>query len=167
MKLLLDGQETDRLAFRKLKPSDFDAWLPFRQDARSMEYWKGTPVDPLAACQEWFDRIFYRYNHKLEGMNALIAKNSGDFVGQCGLLIQQVDEVEELEIGYSMLPKYRQMGYTTEAAKKCKSFAFENSATASLISIIQANNEPSKKVALNNGMFKEKTTIYCNNTVGI
>lgn len=167
MHLLLEGQETDRLSFRKLVPADFQAWLPFHQDPRSTQYWNGIPKDPLTACQEWFDRIFYRYSHQLGGMNVLIAKSTGELIGQCGLLVQQVDGVQELEIGYSILPKHWRMGYATEAAKKCKSFAFENSTVASLISIIQVDNEPSKKVALNNGMFEEKTTMYHDNSVAI
>jgi len=58
-------------------------------------------------------------------------------------------------------------GYATEAAKKCKEFAFENNLAESLISIIHVDNIPSQKVALNNGMFLDKTTIYRDNQVHI
>ncbi|HET8735172.1 MAG TPA: GNAT family N-acetyltransferase [Pricia sp.] len=45
-------------------------------------------------------------------------------------------------------------GYVTKAAQKCKEYAFENAFSDSLISIIQAHNVPSQKVALKLGMVK-------------
>lgn len=39
-------------------------------------------------------------------MNALIHKETGIFIGQCGLLKQMVDGIDELEIGYSLLPEH-------------------------------------------------------------
>jgi RimJ/RimL family protein N-acetyltransferase len=82
-------------------------------------------------------------------------------------LVQQVDGIQELEVGYSILPDYRKMGYATEAAGACKLFAFNNQLTPSLISIIHTGNLPSRRVALNNGMHKEKVTIYRGNPVNI
>lgn len=167
MNLLLEGQETARLEFRNLRASDFETWLPFYHNPLSTLYWNGLPQDPETACREYFDKIFYRYDNKLGGMNALIHKNSKEFIGQCGLLIQEVDGIKEVEIGYSILPKYWRQAYATEAAKKCKDFAFANRLTASLISIIHVDNIPSQKVALTNGMRLEKTTLYKNNPVHI
>lgn len=162
-KYLLTGHETERLRFRKLEPADFDTWLPFHQNPLSTEFWEGLPEDPLEACQHWFDKAFHRYENKLGGMNVLIHKETNEFIGQCGLLIQTVDGIKELEIGYSMLPKHWRNGYATEAAKKCKAFAIENGLAKSLISIIQVDNIPSQKVAINNGMTLDKTTIYNEN----
>ena len=86
------------------------------------------------------------------GMNVLVNKQTNAFIGQCGLLVQTVDGIKELEIGYSILPKYWRQGYASEAAQKCKAFAIEHNFTESLISIINVNNIPSQKVAINNGM---------------
>ena len=167
MNLLLKGEETERLQFRNLLASDFDAWLPFHQDPRSSQFWEGLPDKPEVACQQQFARAFERYEKDLGGMNAVVLKTSGKLIGLCGLLIQVVDGIEELEIGYSILPEFWQKGFATEAAKKCKEFAFENNLAESLISIVQVDNHPSQKVALNNGMFLDKTTVYLNNQVHI
>jgi len=56
----------------------------------------------------------------------LIDKQSGDFIGQCGLLIQTVDEIEELEVGYSILPRFWNKGYATGLREKCIEYAFDN-----------------------------------------
>ncbi|MGP1990848.1 GNAT family N-acetyltransferase [Zobellia laminariae] len=167
MDLLLKGEQTERLLFRKVLPSDFEAWLPFHKDKRSSEFWEGLPSDPKIACQEQFDRIFERYENNLGGMNALISKSTGEFIGLSGILKQTVDQIDELEIGYSILPNYWKQGYASEAAIKCKTYARQQQFTDSLISIIHVDNIPSQKVAINNGMYLDKTTTYHNNSVHI
>ncbi len=167
MKLLLNGEETERLLFRKLLPSDFDTWLPFHQDPRTSEFWEGLPKEPRIACQQQFDRVFERYKKGLGGMNVLTLKTTGNLIGLCGLLIQTVGGIQELEIGYSVLPQYWYKGYVTEAAKKCREFAFGNRLAESLISIIHIDNIPSQRVAIKNGMYLDKTTTYTNNQVHI
>ena len=166
-KYLLDNQTSDRLLYRKLTDSDFEDWLPFYNDPRSTQYWDGLPKDPVEACKAQFERVFERYQNDLGGMNALILKESGKLIGICGLLVQTVDNVQELEIGYSVLPNYWLKGLASEAARKCKAFAFENNFSDSLISIIHVDNIPSQKVAINNGMYLDKTTVYKNNPVHI
>lgn len=164
---LLTGQETERLRFRQLERSDFDTWLPFHQNPSSNNFWVGLPDDPMVACQQWFDKAFHRYENELGGMNVLIHKETNEFIGQCGLLVQTVDDIKELEIGYSILPQHWKQGYATEAAQKCKAFAQENKFAASLISTIHIDNIPSQKVALNNGMHLDKTTVYDDNPAHI
>src|SRR5690606_32134123 len=110
---------------------------------------------------------FLRYKNGLGGMNALIEKETGRLIGHCGLLAQSVDNIAELEIGYSLLPDFWNKGYATEAAKKCRDYAFENNFSASLISIISLSNIPSQKVAFKNGMKIDKQTTYNNNEVYI
>jgi len=166
-RLLLTGQETERLRFRKVTRADFEVWLPFFDHPDSTRYWEGIPKDPKIACQQQFDRIFERYKNNLGGMNALMSKANGAVVGLAGLLVQEVDNHRELEIAYSVLPRYWRNGFATEAALKCKAFAFENNLAKSLISIIHVDNLPSKKVALRNGMYLDKTTTYKKNPVAI
>lgn len=100
-------------------------------------------------------------------MNVLTLKTTGNLIGLCGLLIQTVGGIQELEIGYSVLPQYWYKGYATEAAKKCREFAFGNKLAESLISIIHIDNIPSQRVAIKNGMYLDKTTTYTNNQVHI
>jgi RimJ/RimL family protein N-acetyltransferase len=160
-KYSLEGQETDRLYFRRVVEADFNTWLEFCKYPDTLKYIFSKEqlqiVDPIERCKIWFKRVFDRYENGLGGMNALIDKRTNEFVGQCGLLIQTVDEVQELEIGYSLMPKHWGKGYAIEAAKKCKDFAFANNLSESLISVIHVDNAASAKVAINNAMYLEKT----------
>lgn len=163
----MPGVQTARLLFREVGAADYDLWLPFYQDPESTRYWEGLPREPEAACRQQFDRIFERYEMGLGGMNALIHKKLHCLVGLCGLLVQEVDGIRELEVGYSIMPEFRKMGYATEAARACKAYAFSRNLAPSLISIIHTANLPSQRVAMNNGMHRDKTTIYKGNPVHI
>ena len=159
-KLLLDGQESERLIFRKVRESDFDAWLPFHEEPESMRYFVGDPGEPIEACRNWFKKVFHRYENNLGGLNALISKETGELIGMCGLLIQTVDGMEELEIGYSMLPAQWGKGYASEAAIRCREYAVANNLSDSIISIIHIDNIGSRKVAQRNGMSLDKKTDF-------
>ena len=164
---LLQGQETERLLFRKIRPEDESAWLPFFQDPTSFLHWNQVFESPEIECKKWFANQFKRLQENRGGMNSLIDKESRSLIGYCGVLVQFVDGIRELEIAYSLLPQYRGVGYATEAAKKCRDFAFQNDFAASLISIISKTNTASSSVALKNGMEIEKQTVYKGNDVNI
>lgn len=107
-------------------------------------------------CEKWFNKAYFRYENDLGGLNVLLDKKTNKMVGQCGLLIQTIENEERMEIGYSILPEFWKRGYAIEAASKCKNYAFENEFTDSLISMVHINNLASEKVALRNGMSFEK-----------
>ena len=167
MRYLLANEETDRIRFRLIERSDFGHWLPFFNEPESFRYWNMDRQPAEVECQQWYDKQFGRYDQDTGGMNALIEKASGRLVGHCGLLVQNVDENVELEIGYSLLPFFWNKGFASEAAKKCRDIAFEREYSSSLISIISLTNVPSARVAEKNGMSIDKETIYNDNSVNI
>ncbi|MFD2516155.1 GNAT family N-acetyltransferase [Pontibacter locisalis] len=169
MKYLLKGQETERLKFRLLQQDDFDSWMKLFR-AKNVAIFLG--LDPTLSeyelCKLWFERGSHRYENDLGGMNVLIEKSTGLVVGQCGLLVQTVEDVERLEVGYSILPEFWGRGFASEGAAKCKNYAFENDLADSLISIIHVDNIVSERVALKNGMaLEKKLDSYKGNPVNI
>ncbi len=159
MRYVLNGHETERLTFRLLKKSDFESWLDLFTTPNVAKFLTFDPsLSPTELCAVWFEKVFYRYDNNLGGMNVLVSKETDQMVGQCGLLVQEVDGMEELEIGYSVLPQFWGHGYATEAAHYCKHVAFAEHYADSLISLIHPENIASKKVALKNGMTLEKSS---------
>ncbi|MCU7602889.1 GNAT family N-acetyltransferase, partial [Riemerella anatipestifer] len=163
MKYLLINEETERLKFRKLENSDFETWLELFKDEYTT---KMLGMDEYKTsnerCEKWFEWTFNRYENNLGGQNVLILKESNKLIGQCGLLAREVENQFELEIAYSILPKYRMQGFAVESAKKCRDFAFEHNFHDRLVSIIVPENENSKNVALKNGMSFSRKIQYNN-----
>lgn len=157
MNYLLTNQESERLTFRKVTIDDYGSWLPLFKEANVAKF-LGMPkgLSPTEQCDYWFKKVFHRYTNNLGGMNALINKSTGDFIGQAGLLVQDIEGEERLEIGYSILPKFWKQGYAKEAAITCKDFCFGNDLATNLISMMHIDNIGSEIVATNNGMTFEK-----------
>jgi RimJ/RimL family protein N-acetyltransferase len=153
MKYLLDGVETDRLKFRLLKESDFETWLPLFSEPDAARFLAlDASLTPVQLCEKWFEKVLHRYENDLGGLNVLIDKKSGEFIGQCGLLVQTMEDKLYLEIGYSMLPASWGKGYATEGAIKVKQEAFARNYSDLLISIVHKENKASATVARRNGM---------------
>ena len=157
MKYSLEGKETERLKFRLLKLEDFDDWINLFKGKNVAKFLgMDSNLSEKEMCEIWFEKTFNRYENDLGVMNVLIDKETNLLIGQCGLLIQSIQNVERLEIGYSILPKYWHKGYASESAIKCKNYAFENNLSDSLISMVHVENIGSEKVALKNGMILEQ-----------
>ncbi|MEM7186167.1 MAG: GNAT family N-acetyltransferase [Bacteroidota bacterium] len=156
MKYLLQGETTNRLKFRLLDASDFDDWLPLFETENIVPFLGLDPkLSVTERCEFWFEKAFKRYANDTGGMNVLVDKKTGKMVGQAGLLIQDVNGEERMEIGYSILPQHWRKGYAFEAAQKCKNYAFENNFSSRLMSMVHPDNVGSEKVARRNGMTHE------------
>ncbi|MFT6850981.1 MAG: ribosomal-protein-alanine N-acetyltransferase [Sphingobacteriales bacterium] len=157
MNFLLTDQETNRLKFRILTMQDFETWLPLFKEKDVAKFLAMDPgLSEHELCEKWFEKSMHRYENELGGMNVMIDKNTNEFIGQCGLLIQKIENIDRLEIGYSILPKFWGKGYASEAAIKCKNFAFESRFSESLISMVHIENIGSEIVAKRNGMTVER-----------
>lgn len=157
MNRYLDKKETERLFIRPLTLGDIELWTPFFTHPNSIKYFpKFLSGNPEIDATSWIQKQLDRYTDGRHGLMALIEKSTGDFVGQCGLLTQEIDGKTEIEIGYSLLPQFEGKGYATEAAQLFKKYAFEKNTIDSVVSIIDIGNIPSQNVAMRNGMTKGK-----------
>jgi RimJ/RimL family protein N-acetyltransferase len=154
-----DNLETNRLVTRFLTPEDQLIWADFFNDNEAVAF---LPTFGLTSnidrAKHWIERQLYRYNENKFGLQALIDKETKEFIGQCGLIKQEVDGKAEIEVGYHLLKKYWGNGYATEAAKVFMDYAFQNNLTNSIISIIDIRNIRSQRVADKNGLTREKQT---------
>ncbi|MFT5242469.1 MAG: ribosomal-protein-alanine N-acetyltransferase [Psychroserpens sp.] len=157
MNYLLTGQESQRLQFRPVIAADYDLWFPlFKEDTVAKFLGMPDGMSQTEQCDFWFKKVLHRYENNLGGMNALIDKQTGAFIGQAGLLIQTVEAEERLEVGYSILPRNCGKGYAQEAAQKCRDYCFEEKFTDTIISMMHVDNIASEIVAIKNGMTLEK-----------
>jgi RimJ/RimL family protein N-acetyltransferase len=117
-------------------------------------------TDSKQRAKNWIEKQLKRYEEKRGGLQALFHKETNEFIGQCGLLIQEVDGPLVIEIGYHIFKKHWGQGYATEAAIAFKNYAFENNITSRLVSLINIENYASQRVAEKNGMTIEKQTRF-------
>ncbi|MBK9449120.1 MAG: GNAT family N-acetyltransferase [Bacteroidetes bacterium] len=148
--------ETARLYTRALTLQDAEAWTHFLENAEATQYFPKLPVTPAERAEIWIESQLKRYSEGSYGLLALIDKESGAWIGQCGLLGQQVDGTAELEVGYHIFPEFWLQGYATEAARAFRDLGFQHNLAPSIVSIIHRENIGSQAVATNNGMKREK-----------
>lgn len=142
--------ETERLSLRRLTQDDFEALRLILQDPEVMYAYEGAFSD--TEVREWLDRQLARYEMWDFGLWAVVLKESGQVIGQCGLTMQPWKDREVLEIGYLFRRSCWHKGYATEAASACKTYAFGTLNAPEVCSIIRDTNLPSQRVALRNGM---------------
>ena len=146
--------ETERLLLRQMTQEDYPALAAILQDREAMFAYEHAFSDE--ETQAWLDRMLERYRTDGYGLWAVVCKETGEMIGQCGLTRQRVEEREVLEIGYLFQRKHWKQGYAIEAARACKAYAFETLLADEVFSIVRDNNIASMNVAIRNGM-----TIRC------
>ena len=149
--------ETQRLVLREFQFEDLDALATILCDRETMRYY---PVSfDRAAVADWIQRNRTRYANDGHGLWAMILKSTRELIGDCGLVTQSVDGVDEIEIGYHVRRDLWNQGYASEAARACRDYGFANLEVDRLISLIRPENVASRRVAEKNGMtiWKEVT----------
>ncbi len=155
----MEGVTTERLLFRSTQLDDHSWWMAYINDATAIRFMPFT-VGSEEDCRLFIQRALDRYATDGSGLNAIVERASGHPVGMIGLLTQVVDGVDELEVGYHLLPSAWGRGYATEAAIACREFAREHAMASSVISLIDHGNSASQAVAKRNGMTYEKDTVH-------
>ena len=142
--------ETERLFARKLTKDDFGSLCRILQDPEVMYAYEHAFSD--AEVNSWLERQLKRYVTDGFGLWAVILKETGSMIGQCGLTMQDWNGKMVPEIGYLFEKAYWHRGYASEAAKGCKEYAFQSLKLPRVYSIIRDNNLPAQRVAERNGM---------------
>ena len=150
--------ETPRLRLRELVDEDVDALSRVLSDGETMRYYP-TPYD-RAGVEQWIARNRRRYANDGHGLWAMVLRESGELVGDCGLTRQEVEGEILLEIGYHLRRNLWGQGLAPEAARACRDYGFARLQANRLISLIRPENLPSRRVAEKNGMILWKTVLW-------
>ena len=154
-----DQLESQRLRTRFITAEDVIPWTEFFNDPEAIELFPTFGLNTIEErVQHWIDRQLARYRENRYGLQMLIDKQTNSLIGQCGLMLQVVDGIQELEVGYHIIKKYWGKGYAPEAARLFLDFAVEHDLADSVISIIDIRNDKSMRVAEKNGLSRDKQT---------
>ncbi|MFL1677299.1 GNAT family N-acetyltransferase [Paenibacillus dendritiformis] len=147
--------ETPRLFLRPFDDEDATSLHPVFSDPETMASYYPAPFS-YQQTQAWIQRNQARYANDGYGLWAVCLKDTGQVIGDCGLINQNVDDKTEVEIGYHLNKAYWSKGYASEAAAACKEYGFNRLRLNRLISIIAPQNAASIRVAERIGFSKEK-----------
>ena len=153
---------TERLALRELVPADLDFVAGMLGHPEVMRYYP--KVHTRAEAEGWLNRQRERYARDGHGLWLVSERQSGEPVGQVGLLTQLVDDAREPEVGYLLHRPYWHRGYATEAAAVVRDYAFAVRGHPYVISLIRPENAPSQAVARRLGMAPTRTTTFAGYT---
>ncbi len=151
--------ETPRLILREFSIGDVDALACVLSDPETMRFYV-KPFD-RHGTEEWITRNCQRYNKDGHGLWAMILRATEELIGDCGLVVQEIDGANEVEVAYHVRRDHWGQGLATEAARACRDYGFAHLAVSRLVSIIRSENFPSRRVAEKNGMtiWKEVTRV--------
>jgi RimJ/RimL family protein N-acetyltransferase len=145
---------TERLILRNMNQEDASHLLQIFSDPEAMRYYPSTKNEN--ETREWIKWTLNNYAKYGVGLWIVEDKATGDFLGQCGIVPQEVDGDIKMEIGYLFVRRAWGKGYATEAATACKKFGFEQLNESEMISLVDVYNIPSSKVAERIGMSVKK-----------
>jgi len=146
--------ETRRLYLRQLTLKDVPDLSLVLSDEDSMKHY------PHAYSMEevamWVERNIKRYQNDGFGLWAVIRKDDHQFLGDCGITLQNIDGETLPEIGFHIIKTFCNKGYATEAAEACKKYATEVLGFKSVYSYSEIGNRASQRVSSKIGMNKIK-----------
>jgi len=142
--------ETPRLMLRRLTEADEENLRRTLQDGEAMVAYEGAFSDE--EVRAWLRRQLERYEEYGFGLWAVILKETGEFIGQCGVTLQPVEGELLPEVGYLFERAHWHHGYATEAARACRDYAFDALGFEAVYSVIRETNLASQGVAKRNGM---------------
>lgn len=141
---------TQRLVLRHLEERDLDDVYAMLSDPRVMRYYP--EVRDRDGARRWLDWTLKEYREAGHCLWAVELEEDGTFLGQCGVIRQNVAGRPDLEVGYMFKAQHWGRGYATEAARASKDFAFARYHPDRVVSFIRPANTPSAHVAQRNGM---------------
>lgn len=144
--------ETPRLLLRHLEMQDIQELYSLYQDIDIRRYFPDGVLtyDDTREELEWYLHGHPQY-HKL-GLWATIHKESGKFIGRCGMLPWEIDGKPEIEIAYLLGKEFWHQGLAREAAYGVLFYGFEKLHLTRLICLMHPENIASRKVAERIGM---------------
>jgi RimJ/RimL family protein N-acetyltransferase len=140
---------TLRLTFREMVDEDLDEMAALLREPDTGSA-RGRTREDAERWIAWNRRNYQEHGHGLW----VVETHAGEFVGDCGLTIQDVEGEPFVEVGYHVHPAVRGQGLATEAASVRD--AARDAGIPHLVAIIRPDNLPSQGVAQKIGLTLER-----------
>ena len=147
--------ETERLLLRQFTVEDADFILKLLNEASFIQNIGDRGVRTIDdACTYILNGPIASYEKNGFGLYRVELKETSEPIGICGLVKR--DGLEDIDIGYALLPGFWSKGYAVEAARAVKEYAREVIGLKRLVAISDPANESSIRVLEKIGLKFEK-----------
>ncbi|MEZ0170873.1 GNAT family N-acetyltransferase [Microvirga sp. TS319] len=137
---------TPRLLIREIAPTNLPGLHRIYRDPECMRFYPAPKSCP--ETRAWFQELaFDSYARNGFGLWAVISRDTGDPIGDCGLTLQRTPAGQEPEVGYHLWRGFWHQGLATEAARACVCYGLDILRMPRVVSITSPENLPSQKVA--------------------
>jgi RimJ/RimL family protein N-acetyltransferase len=151
--------ETDRLILRHLTPADAPFVVELLNDPDWLRYIGDRGVRTVQQAADYIKsgpvRMYARYGFGLYLVELLA---SGKAIGFCGLVKR--DFLEDVDIGFAFLPRYRGEGYALEAAEGVLRYAATTLGLRRVVAIATRDNDRSARLLARLGLRFERMVAY-------
>jgi RimJ/RimL family protein N-acetyltransferase len=150
--------ETERLVLRALTLEDLEEMATLLGDAEALVLW-GDALD-RAGARAWIERNLARYASHGFGRCAVIWRETGELIGDCGLIPTIVEDEDVVELGWITRRSFWGKGVATEAGAAWREYGFGVLGLERIVSMISAVNPASRRVAEKLGFTVEREAIW-------
>ena len=151
--------ETPRLILRDFQQKDLYQLASILANSRVMEF-STTGALSIPQTQAKVDSFITSYKELGFGKWAVIFKESNTLIGYCGIAVEQIDNVDEREIGYRLDPEFWGKGLATEAASIVIRYGLEQLRFPYILGIVERENVASVRVIEKLGMKYKRETLF-------
>jgi len=146
--------ETERLVLREYTMDDFDGLYEILSDGKTMKHYP-MPYNEKGTIR-WLEWSLENYQKYGFGLWAIELKETGQFIGDCGITMQNIDGEMLPEIGYHLHRNHWRQGYAKEAATAVRDWLFRNTEFDAVYSYMTHTNIASYSTAASVGMKRIK-----------
>lgn len=141
--------ETKRLRLQELTPDDAQHFYDLNADPEVVKYTGDPPFESVESARSFLEN-YDQYQKYGYGRWAVLLKETGEFLGWCGL--KYLPESNETDLGYRFFQKHWGKGYATEAALACVEYGFKNLGLTRIVGRVMKANSASVKVLEKTGL---------------
>jgi RimJ/RimL family protein N-acetyltransferase len=161
MSTLIESFTTTRLAGARRSPADYDDLRRLHQDSQAMAT-LSADGQPLAEEQTRASLRSSLEHWERHGYGVWTFRDlaDGQFVGYCGLRRVVIDDRDEVELLYGLLPAYWGRGLASEMAAATLDIGFRRLGLAEVIGYTLPTNRASQRVMEKAGFSYERDIVH-------
>lgn len=146
---------TDRLLINEITLDDAAFMLELMNDKDWIKNIGDRGIRTIEDAEEYIrSRFLKTYSESDLGFYGLVLKNSHQIIGVAGLIDR--DGIDDVDIGYGILPEFRGKGYAFEATKAVYDYGYNKLKLKKIVAIVNPENPSSINLLSKLGLEFEK-----------